>query len=384
MLYRWPKAMMAVLLVMASGLAEGAGAADNVEPGEIRLSESQVRLIELKTAQAQPGNLATDLMVNGEVVASQDRTVQVLPRTAGVVREVLKGLGDRVRTNDALVVIESKELAEAQAAYLNARSRAALAQTQLTREEGLWKKKISAEQDYLTAKQAASETVIDLRTAERKLTLLGVDPKAVAASTPQDSPAAVRVPVTAPFEGTIIEKKVVVGDQIDSTAPLFRVADLSSIWVIVSVFEADIGRVFQGQPASISVRAYPDRQFAGTATWIGDVLDEKTRTLKVRIEVPNPGGLLKPGFFARVGLKVVAPEATLLIPPMAVQRQGNETIVFVAVGNGVFQRREVKLGARAANAVEVAEGLRAGETVVTDGSFLLKSELEKSAFADKD
>lgn len=350
---------------------------------EIRLTPNQIKLVGLKTAVARPTPIVVDSRLNGEVIANQDRTVQILPRTPGIVREVLKNLGDRVRANEPVAIIESRDLAEAEAVYLATRSKSELVQSQLQREETLYKKKITSEQDYLAAKQAADAAMIEFRAAEQKLVLLGLDPKVAQARTP-GAPAPVRVSVFAPIDGTLIEKRVAVGDQVNDQSPLFRVANLDQIWVIASVFEKDLSRVSLGQPATVVLRAYADRKFEGKITWISEVLDEKTRTLKVRVELDNRERLLKPGSFAHVFLKTVIKQDGVAVPPSAVQRQKAEFIVFVASGDGVYKRREVKIGARSKDAVELVDGIETGEVVVTDGSFVLKSELEKSAFADND
>lgn len=352
------------------------------QAGEVRLTANQINLIGLKTAIVEQKPVTTDLLLNAEIAPNQDRIVQVLPKTAGVVRELKKDLGDRVQENELLAVIDSRDLAEAVAAYLGARSKADLAQNQFQREESLWKKKVSAEQDYLTAKQAAMEAVIDVRAAEQKLVLLGLDPATAVAQPPAGG--AIPVPVTAPFDGTIIEKRIAIGDQVNDQSPLFRIANLDRVWVIANVFEKDLRRVAIGQPATVTVRAYPERKFAGKITWISEVIDESTRTLKVRVELDNRERLLKPGSFAHVSLSIVAQESGVTVPASAVQRQKSESIVFIDVGGGLYERRAVKLGARSPETVEVIEGLRPGETVVTSGSFLLKSELEKSSFGEGD
>lgn len=350
---------------------------------EVRLTADQIKLIGLKTAVAKRMPLVIELFLNGEVSANLDRTAQILPRIPGVVREIPKTLGDRVRANEPVAVIESRELAEAEATYLAAKSKAQLADQQRDREETLYKKKITAEQDYLAAKQAAETANIELRAAEQKLALLGLDPKQ-AKPRPAGSATPARVSIVAPFDGTLIEKRVAVGDQVTDQTPLFRIANLDEVWVLANVFEKDIGRVRVGQSASVTLRSYPDRAFEGKVTWVSEVLDEKTRTLKVRIELDNRERLLKPGSFARVRLKTVGDENAIVVPAAAIQRQKSESIVFVDAGGGLYKRREIKVGARSPDAVEIADGLQAGEVVVTSGSFMLKSELEKSGFADKD
>jgi cobalt-zinc-cadmium efflux system membrane fusion protein len=299
------------------------------------------------------------------------------------VREVSRTLGDHVHANEPLAVIESRELAEAAANLFATRSKAELAQKQFEREESLWQKKVSSEQDYLTAKQAATEAAAELRAAEQKLVLLGLDPRTMAEQPPGNR-GAIRVPVVAPFEGSIIEKHIATGDQVTDQTALFRIANLERVWVIASVFEKDIGNVAIGQRATVTLRAYPEREFEGQITWVSDVIEESTRTLKVRVELDNPDKLLKPGSFARVSLRVASKDGAVAVPDSAIQRQKSQPIVFVDAGGGLYKRREVKLGSHSENNVEVTGGLEPGETVVTSGSFLLKSELEKSSFAESE
>lgn len=349
--------------------------------GEVHLTPDQIKLIQLATAPATPGTVSPELVLNGEVKPDQVRVVEVLPRAAGIVREVQGQLGDAVKRGDTLAVIESSAIADAEATYLNAKSRAALAEIRAAREADLWRKRISAEQDYLAAKQAAAAAAVELQAAERKLALLGLDPKIVGRRVAN---VLVRVPVVAPIDGTLIERRVAAGDQVTDATPLFRLADLDKVWVIASVFEKDMGKVALGQTATVSLAGYPDRRFQGTVTWISDVVDEKTRTLKIRVELENRDRALRPGSFARVSITPRAAASGLVIPASAVQHQKNDDIVFVDIGSGNFLRREVTIGARTRDKAEVLRGLKPGEQVVTEGSFALLSELEKGAFADQD
>ena len=292
--------LLAALASLAASLAPvPLRAEEPVAPAEVRLTESQIKLIELRTAVVAPGRIRGDLVLNGEVTPDQDRTIDVVPRISGYVREVPRQLGDAVRAGATLAVIESTEIAQTEAAYRVALSKAELARSHLAREAGLRRQRISPEQDYQVARQAAAETEIELRAAERKLTLLGVDVKALGTALPAD-PGPVRVPITAPIDGTLIEKRVAVGNQVTDASPLFRIANLDRVWVIASVFEKNTGQVALGQNATVTVAAYPGREFEGRVTWIADIVDEKTRTMKLRIEVENKERALRPGSFARV------------------------------------------------------------------------------------
>ncbi|MFA5957798.1 efflux RND transporter periplasmic adaptor subunit [Hyphomicrobium sp.] len=372
------------VLISAACVGVPGHAAAEDQPAEdaeqlVRLSSAQAELIGLETAIAKKGGFAVELWLNGEITADQDRTLQVLPKAGGVVAEVKKSLGDSVVANDRLVVIESQDIPAASASYLVARSKVDLMQRQLERHESLWKKNVIAEEEYLVSKQAATEAQVQLSAAMQKLALLGIDPQTVTESATIGM-ASARVPVLAPVDGTIIEKKVSVGDQVTDQTPLFRLANLERVWVIANAFEQDMGRVAVGQTATVTLKAYPDRKFTGTVTWVSQVLDERTRTLAVRIELENPEKLLRPGSFARVLLRLPVQASAVSVPPTAIQRQDTKQIVFVDAGGGVYKRRVVKTNAQSPNEIEVVEGLAPGERVVTDGSFILKSELEKSSF----
>ena len=374
-------ALLAFVALLAFSHANAAE--EGRTPGEVKLTGSQMRLIDLKVEAAEPGRVVNDLVLNGEVTADQDRTVEVLPRTSGIVREVKGRLGDTVRAGAPLAVIESSGAAEAEAAYLSAQSKAALARAQAAREEGLWRKGISAQQDYQVARQAAAQADIEMRAAERKLQLLGLDPKA-AGDLAAAARGPVRLTIAAPLDGTLIERRVAAGDQVTEASPLFRLANLEKVWVMASVFEKDMGRVAVGQPAKVSLAAYPGRQFEGEVTWISDVLDEKTRTLKIRVELDNGERMLKPGSFARVAVTPADQRSGIIVPAGAVQRQKDQSVVFVEAGDGVFKSRDVTVGERSRDAVSIVDGLKPGERVVTNGAFALLSELGKSAFAGGD
>ena len=369
------------ILALLLTVAPHAGQAAEARPsGEVRLTESQIKLIELATAPAKPGTISPELTLNGEVMADGNRVVDVLPRAAGIVREVPRQLGDTVHADDTLAVVESAGIADAQANYLTARSKAALTAAQMAREAGLRRKGITSEQENQIARQAADQAAVELRAAERKLVLLGVDPTSVGQGATLNWN---QVAVRAPFAGTLIDRRVAVGDQVTETTPMFRLANLDRVWVIASVFARDVGKVGVGQPASVVLEGYDDRRFEGTVTWISDIVDDKTRTVKLRIELDNVDRMLRPGSYARVAITARA-GTVLTVPASAVQRQGDQSFVFVGGEPGLFRKRDVTLGGRTRENVEVVKGLKAGETVVTGGAFALRSELEKSAFAGGD
>jgi membrane fusion protein, copper/silver efflux system len=181
--------------------------------------------------------------------------------------------------------------------------------------------------------------------------------------------------VDAPIDGIVVEKMAVQGQMVDSGMKLYRLADLSIVWVQSQIYEEDLAFVKLGQEAEVSLSYLPDRKFRGRVTYIYPTVDEKTRTARVRMEFHNPGFFLKPGMFATVELHADLEPSVLLVPDMAVLRSGEKNTVFVALDGGRFEPRTVVLGPRADNSsYQVLSGLQEGERVVTSGQFLLDSE----------
>lgn len=347
---------------------------------EIRLTEAQVKLAGIQSVDTKLGRIDLAIQLTGEVRVNQDRAVQVVPRVPGAVRSVRSFLGDNVVKGTVMAVLDSREFADAKSSHIASRERTRLARSKFEREDRLWRKRISSEQEYLNARSVLAEARIAERAAAQKLRALGLSSKDLKNRPDSAEGSLTRFEVLAPFNGTIIEKHITAGASVDETKPIFRIADLRTVWVIASVYEKDIARVRKGQTASVITKAYPDRTFEGRITWVADTLDEQTRTLKVRIEVDNQGRQLKPGMFVQVGAIVGTRESVLTVPAEAIRRQGGEVIVFIDEGGGQFERREIVLGVQSSRGVEVRSGLKPGERVVTAGSFILKSELEKEGF----
>ena len=190
--------------------------------------------------------------------------------------------------------------------------------------------------------------------------------------------------VKAPIDGVITERKSTAGELVTKDTQIYVISEPAELWVLAAIKERDIGQVEVGQEATFTVLSYPDRKFRGTVVRIGNSLDPQSRTLEVRIETRNDEGKLKPGMFADVEITTTVVSGALLIPNAAVQKVGEEQVVFVPIGQNKFEKRAVKLGAEEGDDVQVLSGLKAGEKIVTEGSFVLKSQMLKGEMADKD
>jgi cobalt-zinc-cadmium efflux system membrane fusion protein len=309
-----------------------------------------------------------------------DRVARVNPRAAGRAVSVNASQGDRVRHGQVLAQIDSVDLDQAWSNYLKAKGRLDLAARSARREETLFQKKVSPEKDLLKARQEFSEAEADLLLAKERFRLLGVDVQHLGTDTNGMDQKRPLIPVCAPLSGAIIEKTVAQGEMVGPEKTLFTVADLSTLWLMVNLYEQDLGQVRIGMQVKLSVSAYPGKEFKGRISYLADVLDEKTRTVKARVTIDNRDGSLKPGMFATASIDSVndsRAEKVIVVPEEAVFLDGSERYVFIHEGNGRFVVRRVSLGPASGLKVEIKEGLKVGEALVTQGVFTLKSELKK-------
>jgi RND family efflux transporter MFP subunit len=188
--------------------------------------------------------------------------------------------------------------------------------------------------------------------------------------------------IRAPIDGTVVETNEILGHFVDIGTLLFHIADLINVWLIVDVYEKDISLLTTGLESKVEVNAYPGETFSGQLTRIFDMVDEKTRTIKARIEVINRNHKLKPGMFASATLTTKRSAMVLALPSSAIQREGDRRYVFIVPNDSTFLKRYVEIGKETQQRIVILGGLKEGEKVVTNGAFTLKSELLKETFGE--
>lgn len=347
------------------------------EKGEahlLTLSAEEAQRAGIKVQKIELQERAEQVVVTATIQANQDRLAHVAPRVPGRIVRVSANLGDRVKPGQALAVLDSIELGEARSAYLQAASEAAVAQAGFERAQRLQADAIIPEKDFLRARAEHEKARASLRAAADRLRLMGVDPAKLSGST---------FPVVAPFAGTVIEKKAVLGELAPVDQSLFTVADLSVLWIEANLFEKDLAKVRPGAQAAVTVAAYPGEVFKGRLTYISSVMDKESRTVKARVEVPNPDGRLKPEMFATAAIHTGSSTKALLLTEDAVLLVQGQPTVFVAEKGG-FEPRPVEVGERAQGLVVIKSGIEPGEAVVVAGAYALKARLLKSQIGDSD
>jgi len=335
----------------------------------------------LRTEKVSSERIGIPLVLTGEVRFDERRVAHVNTQAGGTVREVSIALGDRVKKGQTLIVIESVEIGEAEGAYLEAEAVLRLVRRSHERVAGLRGKGLSSEQEYLESKQELEAAEIRAESAIGKLLRLGMaetDAKSLSLSSTRG-----RLNLRAPRDGTVLTLHAVSGESVDTEESLAMIGDNTAVWVWADLYERDVALVMRKQlegklPASITVKAYPGEEFPGTVEVISPAMNEVSRTAALRLQVENPGGKLLAGMFADVRLYLPGDIQALSVAGSAVLEDEGRAFVFIHHHGDYYVRRPVSPGRAWSDRIEVVQGLREGETVVADGSFLMKSDVLRS------
>lgn len=343
--------------------------------GKVELGPDQVASAGIVINTVGPRTMETTLELPGEVKADETRLAHVVPRLQGVVTSVVKREGDRVRRGEVMAVLNSRELADAKSAYLAAAQRTQFSRAAFEREEMLWQKKISAEQEFLEAKRALNEAVLTERLARQTLVVLGVPAATLSALASASVESMSRHEVRSPLDGEVIERNVTVGESVTAEEDIFTVADLSSVWVDVTVYAKDIASVRAGQEATVRSSDL-GTEVTGRVSYVGPLVGQETRAATARIVLPNPDGRWRPGLFVTVHLVREKSTIPLAVAAEAIQTFRDWQVVFVRSGNW-FEARPLELGRSDGEWIEVLKGLAPGEQYAGKNSFAVKAEIGK-------
>jgi RND family efflux transporter MFP subunit len=365
--------------VIPSAGAAAARAGDlliTIEPEKLQNAHLKIEpAVAQPSASTAPGGLRT----TGSIEANAYKVVPVMAITGGVIRQVNPELGDKVERGQKLATIFSTELADAQTAYLSMQAEIERHHQKYQRAEKLVEIGAASREEFEEVKAEYKIEQARLTAARQRLLLLGMSAKQIEGLNDSNQMSAL-ISVDAPASGTILSRSVNAGEVVIMGKELFRITDLSTVWVIGQIYEKDFANVRIGATAIITAPAYPGRAFTGRVSYIDPRVEPQSRTAQIRIEVRNPGEMLRLGMFVDVNFGGTRPGATggqtaVSIPKTAVQMIGDKQVVFVATNQqGTFAQRMVNVGQESNGSVPIYAGLDVGERVVTEGSFLLRAE----------
>ena len=343
--------------------------------GVIKLKDSTVKQFGIELAKAQSGNVGLHTELPAEIVLNGDKTAHVVPRIPGVVRSVVKTLGDKVQAGEVLAVIHSRELADYKAGYLAAREKIELAEKMYEREKTLWEQKITAEQEYLNAKRDVADARIELRSAEQKLHALEFSEEYLKNLPNYSEESFIVYEVTAPIDGTIIEKHITIGEVLKEDTEPFIIANLNNVWVNVNIHQKELPRIKQGQKAIVKTE---HAQGQGIVSYVSSVVDKNSRTALARIILPNETGQWRPGTFATANIFLENTECNVVVPKDSIISMEGKSFIFIPEDEG-YKAIEVQMGRMNGMYAEIISGLEQGQMYVASGAFTLKSEMTKSS-----
>jgi cobalt-zinc-cadmium efflux system membrane fusion protein len=351
--------------------AEKPPTAKSSSAATVQIDSEMLRDLRITTTKAESRAGGEAVNLQGELRIDESRYAQVGTPIAARALRVLAGPGDSVRAGQVLVELQSPELGRSRADLLTANSRVELARQVLARKRELAAERIVPEREVQEAESQLAVAGAEAQSANAALRALG------AAGDDGADPSSFSL--RAPIAGTIVDRAVAVGQMIDPSKPAFEIAELSTLWLVVHAFEREAVRVKVGAAARVTLPAMPGRTFTGTVRLVGRRVDVDSRTVPVRLDMPNPDQTLRPGM-AGVAAIVLSETAgrIIAVPVAALQRMADRWVVFIPKDTSTFEVRTVGRGRDLGGEVEILTGLRQDETVVVEGSFLLKAEADKA------
>jgi len=365
------------------GEAAGGQAAghDHDDEGLVHMTPGQAAAHGVGVVVAGPGVLTMALTAPGVIAPDSDRIARIAARVVGTVAVLNKRLGDAVEKNEIVAELDSREVAEARSEYFAALTNLELQKTLFAREQELWSRRVSAEQQYLRARNALREVELRVELAAQKLTALGLAPDDVAASRnagPGAAQSFQRYPLRSPISGRVVERRVDLGAPVGGEGQekeLYVIADLSKVWIDLAIPADELSRIHEGQ--QVRVAAQDGAASTGRVIFVSPMLTPDTRSARVIAELDNAGLRWRPGAFVTARVTIGEEPVGLRIPRAAAQTINGRPAVFVQTPEG-FRIRNVALGRDDGVHVAVTSGLAAGERVAAQNAFLLKAELGKA------
>ena len=350
----------------------------------LALNAESIRDIGLTLSSAELRPLVTTLILPAKLIPNQDFEAQVGSLVQGRVREVFVREGDFVLEDQELMHIEGLEVGEIKSNFIKAKAQLKYAGANYQRQKTLAEQKVGSQKALLESQAEYDKADADFNAEDKRIHSIGLTDEDLLkfvehASLEKDGHNGGVLPIKTPIAGTVVARNVVIGQLVDASTTAFRIVNTFTLWADGQVYEKDVPMISGKPEATLTVTAFPGEEFHGKVIYVSPVVDEHTRTITIRVSIPNPRGRLKPQMFGELRIPIGGATRGVVVPAECVQKDNVATYVFVATSDTTFERRDVALGATLDSMVEVKNGITPGEKVVTKGSFQLKSELMKEA-----
>jgi membrane fusion protein, heavy metal efflux system len=358
---------------------------------DVELSAGAFDAARLATSVVSMLPRATTVVAIGSLDFAQSKVARIGPLLEGRMVSLNVKTGDHVRAGAVLATMESLDIGRTRADYLGALARRERADIELSREKQLMVQKLTTERDLVEAETERKLADLGVRAASERLHAVGIDARGIGSSAKAMAPSTT-VSLTTPVAGEVMEALARVGQPVRASDTLFVVGSIDELWLEIDLYERDLNRVHDGDAARIVAVSFPGRVFEGRVDHIHAVIDREKRVVRVRIVLPNPDGLLRPGMSATARISAEAKSlagdagdaAIAVIPRSAIQSIDGQPFVFVQKRAGAYELRAVEKGVEYEALVEIVRGLSERETIVVDGAFILKSEVLREQMGKND
>jgi len=357
----------------------------NEQSEVVKLTAESIKQIELETETVTFKPFTGYLTIPAKVITNQDNEAQIGSLVQGRVHKVFVRVGDYVKAGQILMTVEGLDVGEIKAGYLIAKAALDYTKANYERQKKLFDEKIGSQKSLLESQSEYEKALAEYKAEDKKIHSVGLSDEDVTDGKMSDEHTSGTLPIKSSINGIVVERNVVIGQLVDATTNAFKVINTNTVWVDGQIYEKDIAKVDQKTNALFTSATYQNEKFNGRIIYIGQTVDEQTRTITVRGEFGNANNKLKPQMFGELKIPVGVNSKAIMIPEEAVVKETGKEYVFVQTsdsttpGSGqAFEQRKVITGISVDNRIEIKEGLREGEKVASKSVFYLKSELKKA------
>lgn len=348
----------------------------------ITLSPESISQIKLQSIAVTLQAFSGTITIPAEVKTNQDNEAQIGSLIQGRVHQVFANVGNYVNAGQILMTVEGLEVGEIKAGYLKARANYEYAKANYERQKKLFDEKIGSQKSLLESQSEFEKAAAEYRAEDKKIHSVGLSDEDVMKEKDGDEHTSGTLPIKSMINGVVVERNVVIGQLVDATTTAFKIINTGNVWIDGQIYEKDLGKINLNSKAVFVTASDRQSKVEGRIIYLGQTVDDKTRTILIRGDFKNPGNKLKPQMFGELQISLASDAKAILIPEESVVREASESYLFVQTSDTTFERRDVTTGIISDNMVEIKEGINEGEIVVTEGVFYLKSELKKDELGE--
>ena len=376
------------LLIAANVLAFAFwGCSDKEEPKKeeshnehsevVKLSAESIKQIKLETETVSLQPFTGYLTIPAKVITNQDNEAQIGLLVQGRVHRVFVKVGDFVKAGQVLMTVEGLDIGQIKAGFLIAKAALDYTKANYERQKKLFNEKIGSQKALLESQAEYEKALAEYKAEDKRIHSVGLSDEDVMDDKTGEEHTSGTLPIKSSISGIVVERNVVIGQLVDATTNAFKVINTNTVWVDGQIYEKHIAKINRKTNALFTSETYRNEKFNGRIIYIGQTVDEQTRTITVRSEFSNANNKLRPQMYGELKIPVGVNAKAIMIPAEAVVKEAEQEYAFVQTSDSTFEQRKVITGSSVDNRIEIKEGLREGEKVVSKGVFYLKSELKK-------